>query len=98
MAEVIRPKVLIVDDDPLNRSLLRRVLGTSYALTEAKSGPRALALVASEDPDVVLLDVMMPGVDGWTTLGHIRELTDVPVIMVTGRDSESEREIGRAHV
>jgi len=86
LAEVIRPRVLIVDDDPLNRSLLRRVLGTNYSVIEAESGSRALALVASDDPDVVLLDVMMPGMSGYEVCRRIkarpdtRPLADIPLI------------------
>ena len=99
LAEVIRPKVLIVDDDPLNRSLLRRVLGTSYALTEAESGPRALALVASEDPDVVLLDVMMPGMSGYEVCRRIKSRPDeplLPVILLTALDGQDDRNEGLA--
>ena len=99
LAEAIRPKVLIVDDDPLNRSLLRRVLGTSYALTEAETGPRALALVASEDPDVVLLDVMMPGMSGYEVCRRIKSRPDeslLPVILLTALDDQDDRNEGLA--
>src|SRR2546426_7072246 len=99
LAEAIRPRVLIVDDDPLNRSLLRRVLGTSYSLTEAESGPRALALVASEDPDVVLLDVMMPGMSGYEVCRRIKSRPDeplLPVILLTALDDQDDRNEGLA--
>jgi len=99
LAEVIRPKVLIVDDDPLNRSLLRLVLGTTYAVMEADSGPRALALVASDDPDVVLLDVMMPGMSGYDVCRRIKSRPDqplLPVILLTALDGQDDRNEGLA--
>src|SRR3989454_4693399 len=99
LAEAIRPRVLIVDDDPLNRSLLRRVLGTTYAVMEADSGPRALALVASDDPDVVLLDVMMPGMSGYEVCRRIKARPDeplLPVILLTALDGQDDRNEGLA--
>jgi len=56
LAEIDRPKVLVVDDDPLNRSLLRVVLAPTCSVLEAESGPEALDLIARSEPDVVLLD------------------------------------------
>jgi signal transduction histidine kinase len=99
LAEVIRPKVLIVDDDALNRSLLRRVLGTTYALVEAENGPGALALVEGEDPDVVLLDVMMPGMTGYEVCRRIKSRPDqplLPVILLTALDDQDDRNEGLA--
>jgi len=99
LAEVIRPRVLIVDDDPLNRSLLRRVLGTNYSVIEAESGSRALALVASDDPDVVLLDVMMPGMSGYEVCRRIKARPDeplLPVILLTALDGQDDRNEGLA--
>src|SRR5712671_4055052 len=99
LAEVIRPKILIVDDDPLNRSLLNRVLGTTYSVIEAENGPRALTLVDSEQPDVVLLDVMMPGMTGHDVCRRIKSRPDqvlLPVILLTALDGQDDRNEGLA--
>jgi DNA-binding response OmpR family regulator len=83
---------LLIDDSASERAVIAsRLERKGYDVVTAADGREGLRSLYQAKPDVVLLDVMMPGVDGWTTLGHIRELTDVPVIMVTGRDSESER-------
>jgi signal transduction histidine kinase len=87
-------KILVVDDEPRNRALLRAFLeDRSTVVIEASSGERALELVAHEHPDLVLLDVMMPGLDGFETTRRIKEAageTFLPVILVTGlADHES---------
>lgn len=83
-------KILLVDDDPnirkLARMSLERVGGWQVAV--ACSGAEALAMVETEQPDVVLLDVMMPGLDGRMTLGQLKkkpESRDVPVILMTAK-------------
>jgi DNA-binding response OmpR family regulator len=62
-----------------------------YEVSEASDGRDGLRAVFSDRPDLVLLDVTMPGLDGWGTLDRIRELTDVPVLMVTARSDELEK-------
>ncbi|MFN3673536.1 MAG: response regulator, partial [Bosea sp. (in: a-proteobacteria)] len=87
------PRLLIVDDIEDNRIILaRRFQRRGFAIAEASSGVEALALLASQPFDLVLLDVMMPGMDGNEVLGHIRRThcaSALPVIMVTAR-SQSE--------
>jgi DNA-binding response OmpR family regulator len=84
--------VLVVDDDADMRGLVRRLLERAgYAVREAEDGRAALRELFAAAPDLVLLDVMMPGLDGWTTLERIREVSEVPVIMLTSRDTELER-------
>lgn len=89
----VRPRILIVDDISDNRAVLtRRFQRRGFDVAEAESGFAALALIASEQFDVVLLDVMMPGIDGIETLTRIRKdrsASALPVIMVTAK-SESE--------
>ena len=89
----VRPKILIVDDIGDNRSILtRRFRRRGFDVVEAESGLAALDLIAGESFDLVLLDVMMPGIDGIETLKGIRgerSASALPVIMVTAR-SESE--------
>jgi DNA-binding response OmpR family regulator len=84
--------ILVVDDDDDMRGLVRRLLERGgYTVREAEDGRAALRELFAAPPDLVLLDVMMPGLDGWTTLERIREVSEVPVIMLTSRDTELER-------
>jgi DNA-binding response OmpR family regulator len=82
-----RPCVLIVDDDADNRELLEILLGPQGFLTlTAESGDDALAVVAERKPDVVLLDLMMPGMDGYEVVRRMKAnpaTKHIPIIMVT---------------
>jgi signal transduction histidine kinase len=89
------PIVLIVDDMPSGRQSLESLLQEQgYELFLAESGPEALRLAAELHPDVILLDVMMPGMDGYEVLGHLRAdptLAEVPVVLVTALDDLESR-------
>jgi len=89
-----RPLVLIIDDLPQNVEVLGEYLSDLYEIQCAFSGPEGLALIAETLPDLILLDVMMPGMDGYAvcdTLKHDRQTRQVPVIFVTAKsDAESE--------
>ena len=91
----IRPKVLVVDDTPLNIKLLGDVLAANgYAVSTAQNGEEALARLAADPPDIVLLDVMMPGLSGYDVCRRIRangETALLPVVMVTSLDPQQER-------
>src|SRR5215211_4352316 len=85
-------RVLLIEDDEDSRLLLRRVLERAgLQVVEAASGTDGLRELYGSHPDVVLLDIGLPDIDGWRTLDRIRELTDVPVMMVTGKASELEK-------
>jgi DNA-binding response OmpR family regulator len=85
-------RVLVVDDERDLRRLVRRLLEREGAeVEEAADGREALRLLYSLQPDLVILDVLMPGLNGWDTLARIREVTDVPVLMLTARRQELER-------
>ena len=87
----------MVDDDEDIRLLLRELLGRAgYRVDEAADGRAALRRLYEAPPAVVLLDVTMPEMDGYQTLERIRDLSDVPVIMVTARTQELERVRGLA--
>ena len=87
-----RGTILVCDDEPDIRELLRELLGrTGYDVLEATDGQEALRTLYGSAPDLVLLDVSMPNLDGWATLERIREVSDVPVIMLTARTEELER-------
>jgi excisionase family DNA binding protein len=88
-----RQKILVVDDDPRLREYLRVNLEMEgYEVLEAGSAEEGLAALDEEAPDLILLDVMMPGVDGWQMLSRVRErhgLESIPVVMFSGKvDSE----------
>ncbi len=87
-------KVLVVDDEPDVVKLITlsiKLQEPDWEVLAAYDGETALDLVADEKPDVVLLDVAMPEMDGFQVLEQIRLFSDVPVIMVTVRDSELEK-------
>lgn len=87
-------KILIVDDTPINIDVLKRALEREgYEISMAPSGEIALKLVSRVDPDLILMDVMMPGMDGFETCKRIHNeqgLKDVPVIFITGKTGEED--------
>jgi DNA-binding response OmpR family regulator len=84
--------VLVVDDDADVRALVTTLLGRAgYLVAEAEDGRAALKALYGQRPDLVVLDVNMPDLDGWGTLERIRELSDVPVIMLSARNEELEK-------
>ena len=88
----MKTKILLVDDDQNLSNLLGRFLRQSnFELFEATNGPAGLRLAYNEHPDLVLLDVMMPGMDGWEVCTRLRELSDVPVIMLTAKAAEADK-------
>jgi CheY-like chemotaxis protein len=94
-------KVLFVDDDPDIRRIASMSLSAvgGYAVTVASSGPEALEAANRDLPDVVLLDVMMPGMDGLTTLGQLRanaRTASIPVIFMTAKVQKAEVDQYRA--
>jgi two-component system KDP operon response regulator KdpE len=85
-------RLLIIDDDQaLLRALELYLDRHDYQVTTAHAGGPGLRKLYESHPDLVVLDVMMPGMDGWEILKRIRELTTLPVIMLTARDAEQER-------
>jgi len=88
-------KILVIDDDPAFRNLVEQVLTQKgYEVLKAGSGQEGLRLMFDQRPDLILLDVVMPGVDGWQVCTRIREISDIPIIMITGRH-KSEEEVVR---
>ena len=84
--------VLVVDDEPRLVDVLRMNLEVEgYRVLEADNGLEALERLKADLPDLVVLDVMMPELDGFETLRRIREVSSVPVIMLTVRNEESDR-------
>jgi DNA-binding response OmpR family regulator len=84
--------VLVVDDEGDIRGLLQELLHRAgHDVVEAPDGNEALKRFYANQPDLVILDVQMPGLDGWGVLDRIRELSDVPVIMLTARAEELDK-------
>lgn len=84
--------ILVVDDEPRMRRFVRMNLDLEgYTVSEAENGLIALGKVRDEMPDLVLLDVAMPVMDGFETLERIREVSSVPVIMLTVKSDEDDR-------
>jgi len=84
--------ILIVDDEPQIRRVLRTTVSShGYSVCEARSGEEALEEIRRERPDLILLDVNLPGISGLDTCREIRQSSDVPIIMLTVRNSERDK-------
>ena len=92
---VTNARILVVDDDEESRALVRVALEReSFSVLEAGDGAEALEVIATEHPDLVVLDVNLPSMGGFDVLAQMRLVHSVPVIMVTGRDGETDRVLG----
>lgn len=87
--------ILVVDDErPFRESLQFSLERQGYRVLTANDGPAGLRLAQSEKPDLVILDVMLPGMDGFKVCQALRRDSDVPVIMLTARDDETDKVVG----
>lgn len=94
-----RMNVLIVDDMPTNIKILGETLKKEYDISFARSGTKALEMVAAQCPDLILLDIMMPGMDGYEVLRRIKDSPEhahIPVIFISARDDEKDETFGLA--
>lgn len=92
-----RPRLLLVDDEPANLQLLKRVLEADYRLAFARSGEEALARVQSAPPDLVVLDVMMPGLTGHDVIRALKAApgtASIPVLFCTALDQDEDEALG----
>lgn len=88
-------KILIADDEPEIRNLLRLYLeNENYHVIEAEDGQRALDLLRAEQPALCILDIMMPKIDGYHVLQQIRKESNIPVIILSAKDADSEKILG----
>ncbi|MGH9361080.1 MAG: response regulator, partial [Thermoanaerobaculia bacterium] len=89
-----RPRILVVDDDPINVCILEEILAEQYELATAGNGEEALEKAPAFKPDLVLLDIMMPGIDGYEVCRRLKSnprLRDAKVILVSAKAMLSER-------
>lgn len=85
-------RVLVVDDDPHIRELLRHFLAAEgLEVAEAESGAAALKALDASKTELVILDVMMPGLDGWTVCAEIKRRREVPVLMLTAKGESAQK-------
>jgi DNA-binding response OmpR family regulator len=91
----VMTRVLVVDDDPTVREVVASYLrDAGHTVSEAADGETALALSARERPNLVVLDVMLPGLDGLEVCRRLRATSDVPIIMLTALGEEADRVLG----
>ncbi len=90
-----RRRVLVVDDEPIVREVVTAYLEREgYVVDQAADGSVALSRLGESPPDLVVLDVMLPAVDGFAVLTALRRQSDVPVILLTARTEEADRVLG----
>ena len=92
---MVRARILIVEDEPQLRGLLRLYLERAgYAVSDAGDGAAALAAFAADGADLVVLDLMLPGMQGEAVLEGLREAADVPILITSAKRSDAERIAG----
>jgi diguanylate cyclase (GGDEF)-like protein len=92
-----RYRVLVVDDEKANLMVLNKILSSEYVVLTAKSGGEGLSRVSSDRPDLILLDIVMPDMNGFDLLKTLKaspETRAIPVIIITGLDNEADEEKG----
>ncbi len=90
-------RVLLVDDEKFNFEMLELGLGSNVELNYASNGHEALSYSIEQKPDIILLDICMPGIDGYDTcrlLKNTPETSSIPIILISGLDNEQEVEEG----
>lgn len=91
-------KILIVDDEPSVRSLVKKLLGKKYTILEASDGKEAVSMALSHQPDLILMDILMPKMDGLTacyTIKMNQATKSIPVIMLTAVDYELNKKLSQ---
>lgn len=86
MSEIDKRKILIVDDEPNVRRLVRSILSKDFIVLEAEDGKQAIEIACTQKPDLILMDILMPRVDGYTSCSAIKNnpvTKSIPVLMLT---------------
>jgi DNA-binding response OmpR family regulator len=93
-----KKKMLVVDDEPYIRQLIHKLLSQDYSLIEAANGEEAVSIAQNEIPDVILMDMLMPKMDGLSACHAIKNnkhTSKIPVIMITAIDSELNKKLAK---
>ena len=92
-----KAKILVVDDDPSSLELMEAILvPNGYEIITANDGSKAVAIMVEKKPDLILLDIMMPGLDGYSTLAKIKgnkTISKIPVVMLTAMGFQLNKEL-----
>jgi CheY-like chemotaxis protein len=91
-------RILIADDEETVRTLVKRFLGKSYKILEAENGEEAVKVAVNEKPDLILMDILMPRMDGLTACYAIKRnpaTKEIPVVMLTAVDYELNRKLSK---
>jgi len=91
---LIKPKILIVDDEPVNVELLEDYLAKDYDILKAYNGNEALNIVGTVPPDLIILDIMMPGMNGYEVCSRIKgdeKTISIPIVIVTALNERQAR-------
>src|SRR5438876_777248 len=90
-----RPRVLVIEDDATVTEVVARYLDREgFEVRTAADGPAGVRMALSSAPDLIVLDLMLPGIDGFEVCRQVREVAPVPIIMLTARGLESDRVMG----
>ena len=90
-----KPYILLVDDDPNIRELVRLYLEKEgFEVTCAERGDEAVKMFRATPPNLMLLDVMLPGMDGWQVCREVRKISNIPIIMLTAKDETFDKVLG----
>jgi len=93
-----KKKILIADDELYIRSLLKSALATECVVLEASDGEQAVNITRAEKPDLILMDILMPGTDGYTALHEIKQdnaTSTIPVVMLTGMSFKPHKRLAK---
>ena len=91
----MKTKIMVVDDDPNIRELVRLYLEKEgFEVTCAERGDEAVKLFRASPPNLMLLDVMLPGMDGWQVCREVRKISNIPIIMLTAKDEAFDKVLG----
>ena len=93
----VKNRLLIVDDEPTNIHILSNILSSDYEIRAANNGARAIEAALSQSPDLILLDMIMPDIDGLTVCRRLKEngaTKDIPIIFVTSMSDPANEEMG----
>ncbi len=92
MTDEVKPLILVIEDDPQTRRLLKTNLcNRGWRVIEAENGKNGLSLVKSDSPDLVILDLGLPDIDGISVTKRLRQLSDLPVLVLSARSQEQNK-------